>query len=325
MTAARALLIGTAILALLAAPLGVRPQQAGVYRVGVVLLGGQYSAAIDGLRDGLKELGLEEGKQVVFYVRDLNGDRKLVESAARGLEGEKVDLIYSVATSVTIAVKRATKNVPVVFYAGADPVESGLVQSFSKPGGRLTGTHSRITPLIAKRLELLKEMIPTLRSVALFYDPRNPLATQVNEVARNAAHQLNLQLVERPIDSPEALRASLYALRPGEVDALTYVDAIVVSQTDVVIEAARTKRLATMVPDSASVVKGALASYGVSYYTAGRLAAKQVQRILHGAHPSDLPVEQIDRIHLVVNLRTAKALGLTIPQAVLVRADEVIR
>jgi len=324
-TVAQALVIGVASLAFLSAPPAVHAQQARAYRIGVVYLGGEYSATVDGLRDGLKELGLEEGKQIIFHIRDLRGDRELVESAARGLESEQVDLIYSVTTSVTIAVKQATRTVPVVFYAGDDPVRFGLVQSLGKPGGRFTGINSRITLLMAKRLELLKEMIPALRRIAYFYDPRNPLAQKVTEAQREAARKLNVRLIERQVSSVEALRTGLADLRPGEVDALAYVDALVVSQTDMVIDAARTKRLATMVPDSASVAKGALASYGVSYYTAGRLAAKQVRRILQGSNPSDLPVEQMDRLHFAINLGTANALGLTIPQAVLMRADEVIR
>lgn len=309
---------------LLAAAHALGAQEARVHQVGVVVLGGRYLETIDGLRHGLKHLGLEEGRQFVLHVRDLNGNRDLVESAARDLERENVDIIYSVTTSVTIAVKRATKNVPVVFYAGSDPVRFGLVQSLGNPGGRLTGIHSRITSLMAKRLQLLKEMIPSIQRVAYFYDLRNPLAQEVTRAQRDAARRLNILLVERPVNSVEALRASLDSLKPEEADALAYVDSLVVSQTKMVIDAARGKRLATIVPDSASVGKGALVSYGVSYYEAGRLAAKPVQRILDGANPSDLPVEQIDRLDLSINLKTAKALGLTIPQSVLLRADRVI-
>lgn len=309
---------------LLAAARAVVAQEARVHQVGVVVLGGRYLETIDGLRHGLKDLGLEEGRQYVLKVRDLNGNRDLVKSAARDLERENVDVIFSVTTSVTIAVKRATKKVPVVFYAGSDPVRFGLVQSLGSPGERLTGIHSRITSLMAKRLQLLKEMIPSIQRVAYFYDLRNPLAQKVTRAQRNAARHLNIQLVERPVNSVEALRASLDSLKPEEADALAYVDSLVVSQTEMVIDAARAKRLATMVPDSASVGKGALVSYGVSYYEAGRLAAKPVQRILDGANPSDLPVEQIDRLELSINLKTARALGLTIPQSILLRANRVI-
>jgi putative ABC transport system substrate-binding protein len=312
------------LLSVIAAPLAVLAQQARVYRIGIVLLGGPYTAAVDGLRDGLKELGWEEGRQFILHVRDVKGDPKSVETAARSLESEKVDLIYSVATSVTVAVKRATESVPIVCYAGNDPVAAGLVKSFAKPGGRVTGIYSRSTLLLAKRLELLKEMIPNLRRVVYFYNPGNPIAENSAKVAREAARQLKVQLDERPVRSVDELRAGLEALRPAPADALTYIDGLVISQTAMIIDTARTKKLATMVGERASVAQGALASYGVSYHTNGELAAKQVQRILLGADPGDIPVEQVDRFHLAINLKTAKALGLSIPQSVVLRADELI-
>lgn len=317
----RKLLVGVG--ALLAASLACA-QETRPYTVGIVHLGGEYAAAGEGLRDGLRKLGLQEGKQVEFRMRDLKGDRKLVESAARTLEREKVDLIYSITTSVTIAVKRATNKVPVVFYAGSDPVHFGLVQSLGHPSGRFTGVVSRITSLMAKRLQLLKEMVPALNKVAYFYDLRNPLAPKVTQTQRDAARRLGLKLVERPVDSVPALRASLEGLSAAEADAIAYVDSMVVSQTAMVIGIATAKRLPLMAPNRASVAQGALASYGVSYYAAGQLSAKYVARILHGAAPSDLPVEQMDRLHFAVNLKTAKAIGLAIPQAVLLRADEIV-
>jgi putative ABC transport system substrate-binding protein len=314
------------IVCLAAAPLAVEAQPPRVYRVGVVHQGGPYSQAVDGLRDGLRELGLEEGKQLLLRVHDAKGNLKAVEAAARSLEEEKVDLIYAIATSVTIATKRATKSVPIVFYAGTDPVTVGLVESFRKPGGRLTGIHGQLTDLTAKRLELLKAMIPGARRVVTFYDPDNPAAQQSVKLARDAASQLKVELVERPVASVEELRTGLRALRPGEADAFLYVsDAMVGSQIELLIDIARAKRLPTMLSTKGSVVMGALASVGESYHAIGRLTAKQVQRVLLGADPGQLPVEQLDRPEFAINLRTAKALGLTIPPAVLARADEVIQ
>jgi putative ABC transport system substrate-binding protein len=311
---------------LLAAPLAAEAQQARVYRVGVVLQGGPYLGAVDGLRKGLAELGLEEGKQFVFHVREGKGDLKAVEEAAGDLEREKVDLIYSVATSVTLAVKRATKTVPIVFYAGSDPVALGLVESFRKPGARLTGIYGRLSDLEAKRLELLKEMLPRLRRVVIFYNPDNRSAQRGVEEARDAARQLKVELLERRVASVEELRAGLRALRAGEADAyFTGVDAMVISQEALVIETARAKKLPTMFSDQDSVAKGGLASYGVSYFAMGRLAAKYVQRILLGSNPGELPVEQVDRLYFVINLKTAKALGLALPPSLLQRADEVIQ
>jgi putative ABC transport system substrate-binding protein len=157
------------------------------------------------------------------------------------------------------------------------------------------------------------------------YRPDSPSAQESAKNARDAARQLKVELLERPVASVEELRAGLRALRPGEADAFRYVaDAMVASQAELLIESARAKRLPTMFQDRWSVAKGALAAYGESYYTIGRLSAKSGQRVLLGANPGELPVEQVDRFHFVVNLKTAKALGLTIPQALLARADEVI-
>jgi len=139
----RRTLLGALAGGLLAAPLAAEAQPAGkTYRVGIVHPGGPYSIMIDGLKDGLKELGFEEGRQYVLHIRDVKGDPKALEPAARALEQEKVDLIYSLSTSITLAVRRATTSVPIVFYAGTDPVVVGLVKSFAKPGGRITGVHS---------------------------------------------------------------------------------------------------------------------------------------------------------------------------------------
>jgi putative ABC transport system substrate-binding protein len=311
---------------LLVAPLAAEAQQARVYRVGVVLHGNPYYSAIDGLRDGLREVGLEDGKQFVLSVRDTKGDLKSVDALARSLEEEKVDLIYAVTASAALGVKRATKSVPIVFYVGSDPVALGLVESLRHPGGRLTGLYGQFTDLTPKRFELLKEMVPGLRRVGVFYNPDNPVARQSVKIARDAARQLKLELVERHVASVEELRAGLRALQPGEVEAIGYVsEAMVTSHAELIIETARAKRLATMFQAREIVAKGGLVSYGVSLKTIGRLSAKFVQRVLLGADPRDLPVEQLDRFHFAINLKTAKALGLTIPQSVLRRADEIIQ
>src|SRR5437867_4231930 len=175
-------------------------QQTKVYRVGVLIPGIAYAYEIvDGLRVGLRELGLEEGKQYVLEIRDTKGDAKAAEEAARNLEQEKVNLIYATRTSVTIAAKRATADIPIVFCAGTDPVVLGLVESFAKPGGRLVGVYEPGTDLTAKRLEILKEIVPKLRRIVTFYDPRSPVGIESSKSAREAAKQLGVELVERHI------------------------------------------------------------------------------------------------------------------------------
>jgi len=318
--------LGAAAGSVLARPRAAEAQQARVYRVGVVLQGGPYSGAVDGLRKGLGELGLEEGKQFILHIREGKGDLKAVEQAAGDLEREKVDLIYAISSSVTLAVKQATKTVPIVFYAGTDPVALGLVESFRKPGGRLTGVYGRLPDLTPKRLELLKEMVPRLRRVVMFYDPNNRAAQRDIKLARDAARQLKVELVEHRVSSVEELRATLRALRAGAADAYCAMpDGMVISQSALIIDTARARNLPTMFIEQESVAQGGLASYGVSYAAIGRLSARYFHQILLGADPGDLPVEQLDRLYFVINLKTAKALGLTIPQSLLQRADEVIQ
>jgi ABC-type uncharacterized transport system substrate-binding protein len=313
---------------LLALCFSAQAQQSKVYRVGVITAGGPWYEVIDGLRAGLKQLGLEEGKQFILAIRDTKGDAKAAEAAAKDFEKEKVNLIYTTQTSVTMAARRATADIPIVFCAGADPVDLGLVESFAKPGGRLTGVFERATDLTAKRLEILKEIVPKLRRVVAFYDPRNPVASESAKLARETAGQLGIQFVERHVLSVQQLQESVHAVQGGgpEMDAFFEVqDALVPLQDQLIIDTARDKRLPTMFFTQSSVVKGGLASYSVSRYEMGRLSAKYVQRILTGVKPQDLPVEGIDKIELVINLKTAKQIGLTIPPNVLARADRVIR
>ena len=301
--------------------------QAKIYRVGVILQGGGVIyTAIDGLREGLKKLGLEEEKHFLLEIRDAKGDLKVVEEAASNLEREKVNLIFAINTSVARVTKGATAEVPIVFCAGADPVTLGLVDSFAKPGGRLTGVHFLATDLTAKRLEILKDIQPKLRRVMTFYNPGNPIAMEAAKLGREEARRLHVEFIERQVSSVKELQAALWALKAGEADAYFYTsDAMMASQAQLIIEMARDKRWPTMFDESFSVAQGGLASYGISYHEAGRLSAKYVQRILTGTNPKDLPVETLHKLELVVNLRTAKQIGLTIPPNVVARADRVIR
>jgi putative tryptophan/tyrosine transport system substrate-binding protein len=300
--------------------------QAKVHRVGVLLPGGPLYEAIDGLRNGLKELGLEEGKQFVLAIRDTKGDAKAAQEEARNLEREKVNLIYTLGTSATTLAKGATANVLIVFGVGSDPVAGGLVSSFAKPGGRLSGVHYLVRDLMAKRLEILKEVLPKLSRVVTFYDPGYRVATDAAKLGREEANRLGLKFIERHATTVEGLQKALQALKIGEADAYFYTpDGMVVSQAQLIIDTAKAKKLATMFHESSLVAKGALASYGQNYREVGRASAKYVQRVLSGSHPRDLRVETIENIELAINLQTAKSLGLTIPPNVLARADRVIR
>ena len=287
--------------------------------------GGPWYAVVEGLRDGLNELGLVEGKNFVLEIRDTEGDLKAVERAAKELEQAKVNLIYTAATSVSLSAQKATEKTPIVFVAGTNPVTVKLVNSIRAPGDRLTGVHVRATDLIGKRLELLREIIPDLRRVVTFYNPSNRSAIEGAKEAREAARLLGLELIERKVASVEELQNALRTYRTGEADAFIAVsDAMIDSQIQSVIDMARANRLPTMHYELIAVEQGGLVSYSSDFKDAGRQSAKYVQQILAGTSPAQLPVEGIDTLKFVINLKTARQIGLNIPERVLLRADKVI-
>ena len=300
--------------------------QQKVYRIGVLFPGGPLSETVDGLRKGLKELGFEEGKQFTLAIRDTKGDAKAAADAARTFEQERVNLIYAIASAVIVAAKEATQNVPIVFTIGTDPVAMGLVNDFAKPGGRLTGVHYLVRDLTAKRLEILKEIVPKVSRVVTFYNPGSRVAVEGAKLAREEAKRLGLKFIERHVSSTEELRNGLQNLKAGEADAFFYIpDPMVVGQAQLIIDTARAKKLSTMFQDQSLVAKGGLASYGQNFQEIGRRSAKLVYRVLNGTPPRDLRVDTFDDVELVINLKTAKELGLTIPPNVLARAQKVMK
>jgi putative tryptophan/tyrosine transport system substrate-binding protein len=314
---------GAMLLALCAS---AKAQQKKVHRIGVLLPGGALYETVAGLKDGLKELGLEEGKQFTLTIKDTKGDVKAAEEAAKNFELEKVSLIYALASSVITAAKTATTTTPIVFCVGSDPVTGGLVDSFAKPGGRLTGVHFLVRDLTAKRLEILKEILPKVGRVVTFYDPGNRVPAEGAKLGREEAQRLGLKFIERHVTSVEELRRALQALKPGEADAYFYTaDAMVIGQAQLIIDTAKAKKLPTMFHEQSLVAKGALASYGQNYYELGWLSAKYVQKVLSGTNPKDLKIETVENIELAINLQTAKQLGVTIPPNVLARAQKVIK
>ncbi|MGN6735626.1 MAG: ABC transporter substrate-binding protein [Candidatus Binatia bacterium] len=301
-------------------------QAAKVYPIGVIYQGGPYRAVVDGFRAGLRDLGLEDGKKISLQIRETASDPKMVDQAAKAFERDNVSLIYAVTTSAAVPVKNATSQTPIVFAVGTDPVLSGLVQSFAKPGGRLTGVQYSTTDLTAKRLEILKEILPKLNRVLILYNPNNRSSREAAELSRAAAKQLRIQLIDRQAASVDELRQQLETLKPKHADAYFYIsDAMVNSHADLVIEKARLKKLPTMFSEQSVVAMGGLASYGQNFQEVGRLSAGYVQKIIGGAQPRDLKIEIVDRLELAINLATAKQIGLTIPPNVLVRADKVIK
>src|SRR5215207_712437 len=202
------------------------------------------------------------------------------------------------------------------------PVRVGLVESIPRPGGRLTGVHNINTDLTAKRLEILRELVPGLRRVLTYYNPANASAMLSARLAREAAQKLGVELIERHVATTEQLRDNLAELRAADADAYFFVsDAMVNSQDAVIVDRANALRIPTMASWVDPVARGALIGYGISYRELGRGAAAYVRRVLAGTPPRDLPVEAVNRPALAINLKTAKALGLTISPSLLARAD----
>ena len=300
--------------------------QQKVHRIGVLFPGGPWYEAVDGLRVGLKEIGLEEGKQFSLVIGDMKGNSKAAEEAAKNFEREKVNVIYALGTSAITAATAVTADVPIVFCIGSDPVAMGLVESFVRPGGRLTGIHFVNRDLTAKRLEILKEILPKASRVLTFYDPGSRIATESAKLGREEAKRLGIKFIERHVTSVDELKKSLQGLKAGEADVFFYtIDPLVISQAQLVIDTAKGKKLATMFQEQSLVTKGALASYGQNYHELGRLSAKYVQKVLSGTPPRDLRIETVEDVELAINLKTAKDLGLTIPPNVLARAKRVIK
>jgi putative tryptophan/tyrosine transport system substrate-binding protein len=310
----------------LALSLPARAQQPKTYRIGVIHQGGPFNAVVKGLRDGLKELGYEEGKQIRLEVQDTKGDLNAVKEAAKTFERDKVNLIYAVAASVAVAVKESTSDIPIVFAVAGDPIRSGLIQSFAKPGGRLTGVYYLTSDLTPKRLEILKEILPKLRKVLVFYNPNNSVSSETAKLGRDAAQQMKIQFIERHATSVDELRLGLQNIKTGEADAYFFVsDAMITSHAQIIIEAALAKKLPTMCQEQSLVAAGGLASYGQNFGEVGRMSAKYVQKVLTGTRPQDLRVETADKFEMAINLKTAKQIGLTIPPNLLARADKVIK
>jgi ABC-type uncharacterized transport system substrate-binding protein len=254
---AQHLILALVLCALFFAPCeSARAQQPTVHRIGVLIPGDLWYEVTDGLKLGLKQLGFEEGKHFVLEIRNSKGDLKAAAEAAKDLEHEKVDLLYTAATSVTIPAKRATTEVPILFVAGADPVLLGLVESFAKSGGRLTGVYSRVADLTPKRIEILQDLVPKLRRLGTFYDPHNPVPSQSAKFARETVRAMGLELIEKHITSTEELQALVRTLRAGEMDAFFSIsDAIVNNNGQMIVDAAKSIKLPTMWDFQGNVIK----------------------------------------------------------------------
>ena len=234
---------------------------------------------------------------------------------------DKVNVIVAITTTAAFAAKFATVEVPIVFAAGEDPVAAGLVESMAKPGGRLTGFHFLTNDLTAKRLEILREIVPKLRRIVTFYNPRNRSAISSLAALREAARKFGIDVTAYQISLPNEIGDRVRTLAAADVEAFFFLaDALVTAHA-----ALLALRLPTMAQELGFVRSGALAGYGPDFRQYGLRLASYVARLLVGSLPGDLPVQAIDQPALAINLKTAKAIGLDIPPLLLTRADEVIQ
>ena len=307
---------------LLPAPRGAEAQQAGkVPRIGLL----DYAKFWDPLLQRLGELGYVEGRTVVFEYRASEGRTEQLPALAQDLVKRRVDVIVTYGTPPTQIAKQATRTIPIVMVGLGDPVKSGIVASLGRPEGNITGNTILGPDIGAKRLQLLQEALPRVSRVALLWNPQNASNKAQFDNIQRAARELKLTLLSVEASSSEEFDTAFAAMMKKRPDALM-VTADPVQQLFVgrIIHFAGEARLPAIFQIRENVIAGGLMSYGPSLPELFRRAATYVDKILKGAKPSNLPVEQPETFELVINLRTAKALGVTIPRSLLVRADHII-
>jgi len=313
---------------LFAAPVVVEAQQTGkVSRIAFLSANSRaaMSARTEAFRQGLRELGYVEGGNVFIEYQYAEGQPDRLPALAAELVRLRVDVIVTEGTSATRVAKKATSTIPIVMAQDPDPVGTGFVASLARPGGNITGLSNFRPELAGKRLELLKETVPRLARVAVLGTSTTPGNAQSLRETELAASALGVQLQYLDVPSPKDIETVFGAASKGRADAvLVLASPFFLSNRPQVADLSVKSRLPAMYYTTEFVQDGGLMSYGVSTADLFRRAATYVDKILKGAKPADLPVEQPTKLELVVNMKTAKALGITIPQSILVRADRVI-
>jgi len=313
---------------LLAAPLAAEAQQPGrVYRIGFLgpAAEGVYTDSLLSLSTGLRELGYVEGKNIVFEYRFAEDKYERLAGLAAELVRDKVDVIVVHSTPGTRAAKQATRTIPIVMVNVADPVGTGLVARLARPGGNITGVSNIDVGLAAKRLELLKEVLPKLSLVGVLRNPNNPSGELQFKETQAAARSLGINIQLFDVRDRKELESAFSVMAKARANAFTVMgDPLFLSQQKQIANLATTKRLPSVFARNENVEAGGLMSYGPTFADQFRQAVTYVDKIFKGEKPGDLPVENPTRMYLVINLKTAKALGLTIPPSLLLRADQVI-
>jgi putative ABC transport system substrate-binding protein len=315
---------------LIASPLSAQAQQPDrVRRLGLLLpyvqSDPQVRARVSTFTTALQELGWTDGRNVRFEFRYTEGQPERLPALAADLVQANVDAILTAGTESTDAARKAARTIPIVMAAVGDPIAAGFIASLARPGANITGCSLLATDLTAKRLQLLKEVLPTLTRVTVLWSAANASVVQKLKQIQAAAPQFGVQLDPFELRDPEDLNKGFEsAIQFGSQAVMTTEDAIQITYRTRVVELGRQHRMPVASEFAEFARAGALISFGPSILDQFRYAASYVDKLFKGAKPGDLPVEQATRFELVVNLKTAKALGLTIPLSVLSRADEVI-
>jgi putative tryptophan/tyrosine transport system substrate-binding protein len=278
------------------------------------------------LRQGLRELGYVEGKNIVIEYRSAEGKLERLPDLAADLVRLKVDIIVTQSTPAAAAAKNATSTIPIIMSGGTDPVATGLVLSLARPGGNLTGVTIMNEELAGKRLELLREASPKVSRLGVLWNSANPGTAVVFKQTQSAAQELSLSLQSLDVQTVNDLQGAFDAATRGGVNGLVLLaSAPIGSHLKLIADLAVKNRLPSIFDRSSFVEAGGLMSYGPNVSDMARRAATYVDKVLKGANPGDLPVERPTKFEFIINLKTAKALNLTIPQSVLFRADKVIK
>ena len=312
----------------LALPLSAFAQVAGkIFQIGYLGNSSPSKEAtlVDAFRQGLREHGYIEGKNIVIHYRWAEGKNDPFAPLIAELIALNVEALVISGTPVAFAAKKASTTTPIVLAAVGDAVGTGIIPSLARPGGNITGLTTLAAPIEGKKIQILQELIPKLRRLALLVNPDNPLTPPVLKSALAAAQALNISVREFDVHTGSELQPALDTIAKARFDALIVLpDRSILSARGQVIQTSERHRLPTMYPFSEFVDDGGLVFYGPNFADMFRRSASYVDKILKGAKPGDLPVEQPTKFELVINRKTAKALGLKLPNSILVQATKVI-
>ncbi len=323
----RAALLVAVTLTLPVAGVSAQPPGGKVSRLGLLETSlAQNARHIQAFRQGLRDLGYAEGRDFVIDVRSADGRPERFAELASELVRLKVDVILTRGTPAAVAAKRATATIPIVMMGSGDPVGAGLVAGLARPGGNITGLSAMVSELGGKRVELIKQALPHIARIGLLTNGGNPTIVTAWPAIESAARALRLEARLLDVRKTEDLEPAFETATRQRVEALVVgLDSVTLTNFKRIAELATRHRLPSIYPARDFVDAGGMMAYGTNYADLYRRAATYVDRVLKGAKPADLPIEQADRFELVINLKAARALGVTLPESLTVRADHLIR